>query len=258
MESALTVDDIAKDSALISMVAATRIHQLDAHLHRIFDGTVQAGPFAGLRLIRPAHTHLGLACRLLGTMERQLHPAIEDALARPLAGSISVGASDGFYSLGMLMRRPDMRAILFEADGAYAGTIRANAELNGLAGRIDVRGYGDCAGIGAAIAELGGGRVHLVVDCEGAEKEILDPVRCPGLARAEIVVECHDFVDRTITATLLERFRASHDVTTIEESSRPVSPHPAIAGLPEIDRALAMCELRPEAMRWLWMRPRSG
>lgn len=257
MESVLTIDELAKDSALVSMVAATRIYQLDAYLHRIFDGTVQAGPFAGLRLIRPAHKHLGLAWRLLGTMERQLHPAIEDALARPLAGTISIGASDGFYSLGMLMRRPDMRAILFEADAAYAETIRANAALNGLADRIDIRGYGDCPGVGAAIAEFGIGPVHLVVDCEGAEKEILDPVRCPGLARAEMIVECHDFVDRTITTTLMGRFRPSHDVAVIEESARPVSPHPAIAGLSEIDRALAMCELRPEAMRWLWMQPKS-
>ncbi|MFM7347735.1 MAG: hypothetical protein ACKO1J_20480 [Tagaea sp.] len=252
----MTSVDLAKDAQLVSMVALTRLHQLDSHLHALFAGTVQSGPFSGLRLVRPTHSYLGLSCRLLGTMESQLHAPIEDALSRPLAGLINVGASDGFYSLGMLKRRPDLRAIVFEADPAYAETIRANAELNGLSARIENRGYGDRQAIGQAIADLGGGRVHFIVDCEGAEKEILDPDGCPGLRGVEIIVECHDFVDRSITRVLRERFSNSHDIVEIGETMRPVSPHPAIAKMSEIDRLLAMCESRPEAMTWLWMRPR--
>lgn len=253
----MAAQGLANDAHLVAMVALTRMRQIDTHLHALFDGTVQAGPFAGLRMIRPTHdTFFGLSCRLLGTMENQLHAPLEDALARPLAGLINVGASDGFYALGMLKRRPDLRAIVFEADPAYSETLRANAALNGLADRIENRGYGDRAAIGAAIAEFGGGLVHMVVDCEGGEMEILDPAECPALRQAEIVVETHDFIDRSITPTLRARFAKTHQIVEIGEGVRPVSPHPAIAAMPEIDRLLAMYESRPEAMTWLWMRPR--
>lgn len=251
--------DLDKDRELVGTVAATRTRQLDEHLHALFGGIVQSGPFAGTRLHMPTHWYLGMAARLVGTIEAHLYPAIDDALTRPLAGIVSVGASDGFFAIGMLRRRDDLRAILFEMDAPHHETIRINAAANGVADRVEIRGRADAAALGTAIDELpGDGPVFLLADCEGAEAEMLDPYRAKGLARAEILVECHDFKVPGVTDLLVRRFATTHDVERVVEAGRPIVPHPALAGLHEVDRLLLACEFRPQAMTWLRMRPKSG
>jgi hypothetical protein len=252
------VADLDKDRELVNTVAATRTRQLDEHLHALFDGVVQAGPFAGTKLFMPTHWYLGMAARLVGTLEAHLYPAFEDALARPLAGVVSVGASDGYYAIGMLRRRERLRAILFEMDLPHHETIRVNAAANGVADRIEIRGRADAAAIDRALGDLAGsGSVFLLADCEGAETEMLDPRRAPGLARAEILVECHDFKVAGVSDTLVRRFSSSHDVRRLVETARPLVPHPALAGMHEVDRLLLACEFRPQAMTWLWMQPKA-
>lgn len=255
----LALADIDKDRELVNTVAATRTRQLDEHLHALFGGVVQSGPFAGTKLHMPSHWYLGMAGRLAGTLEAHLYPALEDALSRPLSGVVSVGASDGFFAIGMLRRRPGLRAILFEMDEPHHDTIRVNAAANGVADRIDIRGRADAATLSAAIDDLpGADPVFLLADCEGAEAEMLDPRRAPGLARTEILVECHDFKIAGVSALLARRFEATHDVRQVVEDGRPLVPHPALAHLHEVDRLLLACEFRPQAMTWLWMRPRSS
>ena len=62
----------------------------------------------------------------------------------------------------------------------------------------------------------GSGYPFIIMDVEGAEDNLLDPVRVPGLRRAEVIVELHEHVVLGITERLrAARFAKSHEPRSI-------------------------------------------
>ena len=80
---------------------------------------------------------------------------------------------------------------------------------------------------------------------------LLAPDLLPQLAACDFLVECHDCIDRSITPTLQTRFAQTHNLKLIKEQGRDPSRHPLIAPFSSLDRWLAVCEFRPEAMHGL-------
>ena len=94
------------------------------------------------------------------------------------------------------------------------------------------------------------------MDCEGGERDLLDPAAVPGLAKADILVESHDSFIPGMKEDLAARFIPTHDVTLIRQGAR--NPH-ALAlfpGVTERDRWLMVDENRAEPMYWLVCRAR--
>ena len=50
-------------------------------------------------------------------------------------------------------------------------------------------------------------------DIEGDELKLLNPQRYPALKQLDIIVECHDVFDASITTNLQEHFADSHQIT---------------------------------------------
>ena len=199
--------------------------------------TVSGGPFAGL--VYPDASAASLIPKLLGAYERELHAAIERAIAAGPELIVNVGAADGYYAVGLARRCRGAAVHAFEADPGARELLARVARANGVALEIGgAAGIGDLRGLPVA-------RALVVVDCEGCEAALLDPAL--GLLRtATIVAELHDFaIDGDAVAT---RFAATHDVEIV-----PTAPQPPERGSPV---GLALSEYRPGAMRWAVMIPR--
>src|SRR5436305_14622456 len=70
--------------------------------------TVQRGPFAGLRFPRFAVGRGEMVVpQLLGAYEEELHPVFEELAPRRFDRIVDVGASDGYYAVGMALRWPE-------------------------------------------------------------------------------------------------------------------------------------------------------
>lgn len=171
-----------------------------------------SGPFKDLRTpgSGTGNTHYAF---LLGTYEKSLVPVIEGVIARAPATIIDVGAGWGYYALGLAIRCPASRVIGYEIDPTRADLIRKYRRLNGLDERVDVRG--------ACVVEALAGDVasspdpFLLMDVEGAEDVLLDPVRAPGLRRTEILVELHEGFVPGVTARIRKRFSRTHVQTPL-------------------------------------------
>jgi hypothetical protein len=102
----------------------------------------------------------------------------------------------------------------------------------------------------------GNDRPVLIVDCEGAELQLMNPVEIPDLRRCDVIIECHDFVNPAITKTLQQRFATSHDIENIIEASRDPNKFLPLQRMQSIDRWIAINEGRPATMNWLicWAR----
>ena len=215
---------------------------------------VRRGPFAGLRFPPELVRDSGDAvAKLVGAYELELRPVFEQWLHAGLRTFVDVGAAEGFYAVGVARAAPAARVVAFDVDpGARARCARL-AAVNGVADRVRLEG----ACTPGALDALPASGVALLVDCEGCEREVLDPAASPVLRGWPILVELHDFIDPAISATVTGRFAATHEIEIIEGRDRVGVELPELDFLTPPERALALSERRPGPMRWALLRPRA-
>ena len=218
---------------------------------------VLSGPFRGLRYVPEAVGSVH-APKLLGTYESELRPQVEALVSRAPDLVVNVGAGEGYYAVGLARRLPHARIVAFEADARGRDLTGRMAALNGVGARVEVRGLCALADLDAALR--GAARPVVVIDAEGAEDPLLDPVRVPELRRAAILVEVHDFILPEIGDQLLRRFASTHRHQEIWSAPRTARDLPTFTRLaaysPWRGQAVrAMDEQRPGRMRWFWFEP---
>jgi hypothetical protein len=214
---------------------------------------VRHGPLAGLRYPGDATDDgtVYLVAKLTGAYELELHEAIEAWKASAPAHVVDVGSAEGYYAVGLAKAIPGATVHAYDIDAGARERCAALGELNGVAERLRV-GEACTAEDLERLPEDG---VVLLCDAEGYERELLDPERVPRLAGWPLLVELHDFLDPSITTTIVERFAATHDVQLIEERPRDGHDVPELRELPAAQRRVLLDENRPERMRWAYLRP---
>ncbi|MBF0124621.1 MAG: 50S ribosomal protein L11 methyltransferase [Magnetococcales bacterium] len=227
------------------------------HYLNLFKHTVQEGPFRGMRYydeaLSPATPAAAydIISKLTGWYEIELHPWLREAITVPYHTVINVGCAEGYYAIGLSRCLPQARVYAFDIDANAQRICKMGVELNGVADRIEVLGLCTAERLQQVTQ---GQRALLMVDCEGCEKDLLDPRLAPALAGCDIIIECHDFTDSTITATLLERFSATHRIDRVEQGPRNPNASALFQDMHELMRWLVLCEWRPRLMHWLRLR----
>ncbi len=224
-------------------------------LYEHYKGVVAGGPFGGLQLVDDVTWGTGdTSSKIVGLYEAELHPVLGELAAAPPPAVINVGCAEGYYAIGLARLFPAARVFAFDIDVKAQVICRKTAALNGVAERVSVLG----ACTPAMLAQLL--REHpaalLVIDCEGYETTLIDGEVLGLLGRASLIVECHDFIDPTITATLVQRLGAAHEVRVISEGARDPNQIEPLRGLSSLDRWLVVLENRPVTMSWIVARPR--
>lgn len=210
--------------------------------------TVQHGPFQGMSFSTRS-TEGARAARLLGAYEASLIPVIEDIIAGGCPLLVDIGSAEGYYAVGMARRMAGTRVLARDASELAQRACRSLAIENGVSQRVEVGGLFGHADFEA----LEGPRV-VICDIEGAEVELLDPIAAPSLRQTDILVECHDGLVPGATATLADRFAASHTVTRIERRLAPDFLPGWMDTFSDLDRLLALWEWRAGPTPWLWMK----
>lgn len=217
--------------------------------------TVQAGPFAGLTFPEDVVGHPersdSLAAKLIGCYEREIHPAIERALADGPSTFVNIGSGDGYYPVGVALLLPDVPVQAYEIDVPRQETARELARLNGVADRVAINGECDTTTL-ANLPE----RAFLLVDCEGCEATLLDVEQSPPLASATLIVELHDFITPQSSLRVVDGFAATHVVERIATESRHVDDFEGLDFLGWKQREIAVCEFRFRPMEWAVLTPR--
>jgi len=246
---------ISSLNQILIRAAFARRAEINEEIYRIAGSVVAFGPFKGTKLPEGSSWGEGeFTPKVLGCYEEELHPAIEKAIARRPSKIINVGCAEGYYAIGLARRVPDAQVFAFDTDEGAQAICRSAASDNGVADRISVEGA--CTSERLRAIAAGNARSLVVMDCEGAELSLLDDPTVAALVKCDVIVECHDFADRTLTPTLLRRFASTHVVETIQEGPRDPGKYMQLRTLNSIDRWLAVCEFRPEHMHWLacWAR----
>jgi hypothetical protein len=235
---------------ILGYAAKQRLQEIGAQLAAATKRTVLSGPFKGMLL--PTDTSWGegdLVPKLLGAYEAELHEAVERGIERQPDIVINVGCAEGYYAVGLARRLPDAHVHAFDISEAAQKVCASAAAENGVGERLTV--HGRCGPDDLIKLVAGARRALLVIDCEGFELDLLSEEAVAALAHCDLIVECHDFANRTITPTLTGRLDPSHEVELIREGPRDPSGFPELKRLSSLDRLLCVCEFRPELMYWM-------
>ena len=217
---------------------------------------VMAGPFKGMRYIDRA---VGSAYvpKLLGIYERELYSIIEEISSNNPSVIVDVGAAEGYYAIGLARRLPGVQVVAFELTVDGRDALAEMAAINGVADRVAI--LGACESPEAIGNALGGSPGVVIMDVEGFESVLLDPIRAPQLTGCTILVELHEFAVAGITQMIERRFENSHTIDLIWSEERSPSDFPWSTPLTKLlpSQCLydAVREWRPPGMAWFVMRP---
>lgn len=220
-----------------------------AALAASLDDRVAEGPFRGMHYPRRRGDIVHTA-KLLGAYEAELHDALEELIARAPARVIDVGSGDGYYAVGLARRLPEATHLAVDPDPLAQRSCAETARLNGVADRLAHRPLLDPP----ALQHTLGSRALLIVDCEGYEAVLLDPVQVPALRTTDIIVETHDFAVAGVTDDLARRFATTHAVERLAPTPRSVEDYPMLERLPSDQARGLLDEFRHTPQGWLILR----
>jgi hypothetical protein len=225
-------------------------------------GRIVAGPFQGMRMELSGLSSRHLLCYLLGSAEIELRDVIDRVIDRGYRTILNIGAADGYYAVGLAVRSPATEVEAFEALPAFHPIVERSARANGVQDRIALRGACDANAL----------RYHLqtdvrpslvLMDIEGGEAELLDPLAVPQLRHVDILVETHDAFVPHVTETLIDRFQSTHHIERYTARPRLLNDFPSDF-LPTLKRWFPrlvvelMDERRTGLQHWLFLTAKEG
>jgi hypothetical protein len=223
---------------------------------------VVAGPFRGMKIRLSGLSSRHLLGYILGSQELELRDVVNRIIGRGYGTILNIGAADGYYAVGFALRLPSTQVEAFEALPELHPLIEKSAQLNGVSDRVALRGK--CDPDGLRIGLQGATAPTLVLmDVEGAEMHLLDPLSVPELRHSDILVETHDGFIPHVTDTLIERFIETHHIECYTAQPRILADFPADF-LPRFRQwfpGLAvelMNERRAGIQRWLFLSPKDA
>jgi hypothetical protein len=221
---------------------------------------VSSGPFQGTRCLFTSSGD-GVVAKLAGTYDMEIHPAFEHALAKSPALVVDIGSAEGFYVSAFALALPHARVLAYEAKEEWRSRTRRLAELNGVAGRCEVRGFCDREEFRRLLLETRDLPKFILMDIEGGEFDLLSEESCSLLGRTELIVELHESKSRNPGEELVRTLLPTHDVSVVwaRGERRPsdvghILWRCAAVLCPPLCRRLG--ERRAHRMRWLHAIPK--
>lgn len=246
-------------SAWRQETVAQRQIRISHEVYEICSGTVQYGPFTGLRLCDDnwwSGSDLGSQC--LGLYEKELLDLIAGK-ERTFSTFIDIGAADGYYAVGMLKSGLVSRAICFEQSQKGRVTIEKNWILNGSPGQLSIFAEATAQSIENLSNDLFS-HALILIDIEGAEFDLLRPTTLEKLRFCECWLEIHNWVDGFPGKyqQFLRNASDFFDLSIIPRVERPTVHLNELRSFTDDNRLLLTSERRPCLMRFLRLMPLSG
>jgi hypothetical protein len=238
----------------LNQIADARRVELLPYIFEQTQGLVQQGPFEGMLILPISSWGDGdSASKLLGVYEDELHGVVNNVIDSNPDHVINVGCAEGYYTIGFAHVLPKSTGVAIDMDMSAVNVCNKNLRAN----KIDnVQAYHKEGNHTWLQSQCDGAKnPFLLMDCEGAELDLLDLKDIPALSKTQILVECHDCVRPGITQTLQERFKDTHTITLIQQKYKDPYQFEFLKSLSDCDKWALVHEGRPSAMTWLYMVP---
>lgn len=221
--------------------------------------TVLSGPFQGLPYLDEIGFCGPIFPKWIGSYEDELHPFLEKLLKTPPSVIVDVGAAEGYYAVLLAARLPDSVVHAFDIDPFARRALARLARLNRVS-NLHISSLCTFKDLGELLGPAKD-KGLLFCDIEGGETFLVDPVKCPALRHAVIVVELHetgDFPGDGTRNLLQSRFQNSHEIEYVPHAPKSIPHYLEVTrnALSPEDLSTALNEVRGASRGYLIMHPR--
>jgi SAM-dependent methyltransferase len=233
---------------VLGYAATMRATRISEEMIARYGPVVWSGPFKGMTFVG------GIAPRLIGCYESELHSAVESLVAERFDSIVNIGCGQGYYAIGFARRVCAAKIYAYDIDPVALETCKRLARENGVSDRITFGG----AFAGQDFQSFAAEKTLVFCDIEGAEDALLDPRKYSGLVNSSVVVECHDGLNPGVSERLRERFGPTHQIDLVSSRNRSCQLPEWIVARGELDCLLATWEYRKSDTPWLVMKSKSA
>jgi SAM-dependent methyltransferase len=218
---------------------------------------IRHGPFRGMKYPEAKSSGSSLFPKLIGSYEREIEPILEKVCNTQYTDIVNIGCGEGYYAIGLALRIRSARVFAYDTDPEAILRCQRMAALNEVDGRLTT---GFLCNSETLASLSSSGKLLIVSDCEGYEKELLSEDLVPLLARHDLLVEVHDFVDIEISDVIRQRFERSHVIEAIQSLDdirrAKAYSYEELGRYDLATRRILLGEYRPAIMEWFYMTPR--
>ncbi|WP_138087684.1 hypothetical protein [Phragmitibacter flavus] len=217
---------------------------------------VLSGPFKGMAYLDEIGFCGPIVPKWLGSYESELHHVWEEIFADPPDLVIDVGSAEGYYSVLLGSKLTKSVIYSFDIDPLATRAQRRLVDLHKV-GNVIQRKLCDHTVLNQLLEDEDS-RGLIICDIEGGEWDLINPVQCRSLLRANCVIEMHerkgvDFGDDL--KAMIERFARTHSHEFLEVGKRAAEDYGSVASsLTEADLLTALDEDRNASRGWLVLR----
>ena len=222
---------------------------------------IMDGPFKGMKYYSFLHSKYGMGNthqRLFGTYEKELHQYIDLINQNKPELIINVGGGDGYYGVGLKLNNQNAKIIIFEKDRLKQKLISQLLIKNGIGNSREV--YGECTTSKLRKNLLPRSTNFVIMDVEGAEKDILSDEIVLVSDSTYFLIEIHDHIEKGIGSKIINRFNNTHNISNIPFSGRNYDDFDKTGWLvdilPQKYNLQCIWEKRPKDQYWLYMEPK--
>ena len=171
------------------------------------------GPFAGMKYDQERSVGSSLWPKLLGTYESELRPCFQQiSCGERYRKIIDIGFTEGYYLIGFGRLFGDAQLVGFDTEDEAQSQCRSNAQVNGIdEDRLQLFGAFDLK----LFQETLEPNSLVIVDCEGAEREVVSGLSRDQAACADWLIETHDHLITGTSSQVVEILGETHDLVTV-------------------------------------------
>lgn len=216
--------------------------------------TVVRGPFQGMRLPTiGAWSDYDVLAKIVGSYEAEIFAALENEIARKPDVIVNIGASEGYYAIGLKRHLADAKVFTFDIDVKSFPALEQCMKMNDVSvTRLNEFNYD------APLSFMKDGEVNkalFFLDCEGFENHVVEMPH-KVVSKSSFIIELHDLFVPGTREKLVAFLSDTHIVSIIDQSVREPRDYPELSGFRRPVVQMLLDEFREDAMQWLYAVPK--
>ena len=216
------------------------------------DPVVKNGFFKGMKYPSFDSVCSTIFPKIIGSYEAELKDTIQQIIQNNYNVIIDVGCAEGYYAVGLAMQS-NATVLAYDTDANARKLCLEMATLNSVQDKIQIKETFTIDDIKNLDSTK---KTVIICDCEGFEKYLFTAESVPLLKNTDVLIETHDFIDLTISSTIADLFKSTHNIQTIasldDNLKAKLYQYKEAEQQDIYTKKELFAEVRPCTMEWIW------
>ena len=227
---------------------------LSSKISKIYNNTVQQGPFKGMVMNEDQFWGQGdSSSKILGLYEKEIQDLIVSIQKdKKYSTFVDIGGADGFFAIGSLVNNLFKKCEVFEISKKGRISIQKNSKQNNVYDSIRIHDKASKASL-TKIDNINNSLI--LCDIEGGEYELFDEKLIKKIYPSDIIIEIHKNKENSLV-NFEKRFTKIYSITKITQEPRSLKNFKELENINDNNRALITSEGRSCVQEWWHLSPK--